>query len=37
MITDEDAFLNFAFWFVVATLVGAFALSRYVTIKPQFM
>ena len=34
---DEDAFLNFAFWFVILTLLSAFVLSRYVTIKPQFL
>lgn len=34
---DEDAFLSFAFWFVLTTLVTAFILSRYITIKPQFM
>ena len=37
LLSDEDAFLNFAFCFVVATLVDAFILSRYITIKPQFM
>ena len=34
---DEDAFLNFAFWFVVCTFVGAFILSRYITIKSHFL
>lgn len=34
---DEEAFLHFALCFVIATLAGAFVLSRYITIKPQLM
>merc|ERR1712098_474446 len=32
---DEEAFLNFAFWFVILTIVGAFIASRYIKIKPH--
>ncbi len=32
---DEDAFLEFAFWFVAATVVMVIIISRYVTIKPS--
>jgi len=31
---DEDAFLEFVAYFVLATLVLFFILSRFVTIKP---
>lgn len=30
----EESFYVFAFWFVVATIVVAFVLSRFITIKP---
>merc|ERR1712086_472158 len=32
---DEEAFLNFAFWFIILTIVGAFVASRYIKIKPH--
>ena len=32
---DEEAFLNFAFWFVICTIVGVIIISRYVKIKPH--
>merc|ERR1712126_584515 len=32
---DEDAFLNFAFWFVILTIVGAFVAARFIKIKPH--
>ena len=31
---DEEAFLNFAFWFFVLTIVGVVVASRYIKIKP---
>ena len=34
---DEDAWLNFVFIFVVATIVGVFVISRFVTIKPHML
>ena len=34
---DEDAWLDFVFWFVVITLVGAFLASRYIKIKPHML
>jgi hypothetical protein len=34
---DEDAWLNFVFWFVLATLVVAVVVSRYVVIKPHML
>jgi hypothetical protein len=35
MFPDEDAFLNFAFWFVILTIVGAFVAARFIKIKPH--
>ena len=35
MFPDEEAFVNFAFWFVVFTIVMAFAASRFIKIKPH--
>ena len=32
---DEDAFLNFAFYFVMCTIVTAFILARFVKIQPS--
>ncbi len=32
---DEDAWLTFVFWFVLATIVGVIILSRYIKIKPH--
>ena len=34
---DEDAFLNFALWFVVCTIVATFVASRYIKIKPHHL
>lgn len=34
---DEDAWLNFVFWFVLATIVVAVVVSRYVVIKPHML
>ena len=34
---DEDAWLNFVFWFVLATLVVAVVVSRYIVIKPHML
>ena len=35
MFPDEEAFVNFAFWFVVFTIVMAFIASRFIKIKPH--
>ena len=32
---DEEAFLNFAFWFVILTIGVAFIASRFIKIKPH--
>ena len=32
---DEEAWLNFVFWFVLGTIVVIVVVSRYVTIKPH--
>lgn len=32
---DEDAFLDFAFWFVVVTVVTVTILAKFVKIKPS--
>ena len=34
---DEDAWLNFVFWFVLATIVVAVVVSRYIVIKPHML
>merc|ERR1711997_948242 len=34
---DEDSFLNFAFWFVICTVAGAFVLSKFIKIKPHHL
>ena len=37
MFPDEEAFLTFAFWFVIATVAVAFVASRYIKIKPHHL
>ena len=34
---DEESFLNFAFWFVICTIAGAFVLSKFIKIKPHHL
>ena len=34
---DEECFLNFAFWFVICTITGAFVLSKFIKIKPHHL
>ena len=34
---DEDAWLSFVFWFVLATIVVAIVISRYIVIKPHML
>ena len=35
MFPDEEAFVNFAFWFVILTIGVAFIASRFIKIKPH--
>ena len=37
MFPDEEAFLNFAFWFVIATIAVAVIASRWIKIKPHHL
>ena len=37
MFPDEEAFLTFAFWFVITTIAVAFVASRYIKIKPHHL
>lgn len=34
---DEDAWLNFVFWFVLATIVATIVIAKRVTIKPHML
>ena len=34
---DEDAWLNFVFWFVLATIVVTIIIAKRVTIKPHML
>ncbi len=35
MFPDEDAFLEFAFYFILTTILGVIIASRYIKIRPS--